>query len=185
MKRILLTIFVLLFTVGSFAQEHMTFKGVEIDGTPDEMVEKLSKVGFKYEGLSEEEVIYYMKVKFAGYQSRVGIMSSNSLVHSVAAAYSDGLRTWAHLLERFNFLEEMLTIKYGKPSSVNKNIGKASDGRYPIRDGKGEWKTTWETDKGNIMLYIYVTEGWHQTVVIGYMDKINVLSQTQQFYDDL
>ena len=72
MKRILLTIFVLLFTVGSFAQEHMTFKGVEIDGTPDEMVEKLSKVGFKYEGLSEEEGIYYMKGKFAGYQSRGG-----------------------------------------------------------------------------------------------------------------
>ena len=51
MKKSIVTFFVLVVTLVSFAQndtEHLTFKGVPIDGTLSEYVKKMKSAGFEY-----------------------------------------------------------------------------------------------------------------------------------------
>lgn len=185
MKKILLIIATLLLTVISFGQDHMTFKTVEINGPLWSMISKLEGVGFEYERLDEKSGVCYMTGKFAGYNTRIGVMYEGDIVFGVGASYSDGLDTWAELLKRFDLFEKMLTIRYGEPSVVKKEVKNSYDGRYSIRDGDGEWSVRWETDKGNVYLYIAITTGGFQTVVIGYTDRINSLARTDLIYGDL
>ena len=50
MKKVFVLLFIAFSFVESHAQEHLTFKGVPIDGTLDVYVEKMKKAGFSYIG---------------------------------------------------------------------------------------------------------------------------------------
>lgn len=186
MKRSILFIAALLISLAAYAEEHMTFKGIEIDGRPIDMVKELQKVGFVYNDLVDNDGIHYMKGKFAGYNATIGIMPNHEgVVHSVGASYTEDLHNWPLLIERFNILETNLTKKYGPPAFMNKDIGNATDGTGALRKNRGQWSSTWLTEKGKIYLYIFVTQLYEQGVFIIYTDKVNKMVDEQQAYDDL
>lgn len=182
MKRIIILITAILFATSVFAQEHMTFKGVEINGTPEELIQKLEEVGFSYLRTTEDG-LGLLKGRFAGYDAILYFQANvKGNVHTIAATYEDGLDTWAKLLERFNRFEEDLTKKYGEPIMVNKYDG-YNEWRA-IRDGEGQWSAAWSFEKGGIVLAINII-GHRGVVAIGYTDYKNLEVDRQQAYDDL
>ena len=65
MKKLLISLFVILYTTIGQAQEHLTFKGVPIDGTLDTYVANMKKAGFTFIG--ENDGIALLRGDFAGY----------------------------------------------------------------------------------------------------------------------
>ena len=83
----------------TFAQksEHLTFKGVPIDGTLNEFVSKMKQNGFTHLGTEDGTAI--LNGDFAGYKDcyvGVSTLKQNDLVHKIAVIFPDN-DTWSTL----------------------------------------------------------------------------------------
>ncbi|WP_312343327.1 hypothetical protein [Chryseobacterium binzhouense] len=110
--------------------EHLSFKGVPIDGTLNEYVSKMKQNGFTH--IQTEDGTAILNGDFAGYKDcTIGVASlkQKDLVHKIAVIfpYKD---TWSRLSTNYLDLKEMLTEKYGKPSDVVEKF----DGNSQPRD---------------------------------------------------
>lgn len=98
------------------ASEHLTFKGVPINGTLNEFVSKLKQKGLAHIGT--EEGIAMLKGDFAAYKNctiaAVSLKQKN-LVAKVGVIFPS-LETWSSLSNNYFSLKEMLTKKYGEPA---------------------------------------------------------------------
>ena len=183
MKKILLIMATLLLTVISSGQDHMTFKGVEINGSLADVVDNLEKVGFKY--ITTENRVAALEGNFAGFNALImAIPNRKGDVYAIMATYYEGLHSWGKAVQLFDVLENNLTKKYGKPTST-KDIGTWTDGTTPIAEGDGEWISEWTVDKGNIKLAIIATEVYQLGVTLAYADAENLKVEQQSAYDDL
>lgn len=186
MKRIAALLATAFFLCILSAQEHMTFKGIEIDGTTKEMTLKLKELGYIYdEDASAVEGMPVFKGKFAGYDAVITFTTYNENVYGVGVHYRDNLYSWPAIKERFDNLEKNLIRKYGNPALTIKEIEEWSDELIAIRDREGQWMTRWNTDKGSVLLYVYVSQKLEPCVVLGYLDSISMEKIQQQAYDDL
>ena len=193
MKNYFLTLIFALTTMLTFAQtsEHLTFKGVPIDGTLDEYVSKMKKSGFSLIGT--EDGIALLNGDFAGYKDcTVGVttLKQKDLVHKIVVLFPDK-DTWSTLSNNYFDLKQMLTEKYGKPSDVVEKF----DGYSQPRDDKSrmhevgmdrcKYYSIWETDNGEIQLSIG-NNGFSKSFVrLGYFDKINSAKIKSSAKDDL
>lgn len=170
------------------AQEHMTFKGIEIDGKPSEMAKKLETVGFTRSGT--EDNIEILSGKFAGYDASIGIcpnVDGNACM--VAVIYDDNLDSWSLLKNRFDSLEKNLIKKYGKPTNEEKTVDKDDFIIMSLANKEASWSSIWDTSNGQIKLSIMVSSNefftYSKYVVLGYIDNANHAVDEQQAYDDL
>ena len=192
MKRLISTIATVLFCICSFAQsEHLTFKGVPIDGTLDTYVENMKKAGFEYIG--KEDGIAILQGDFAGFRKcTIGVITLQSfdLVNRITVLF-DTTESWSDLYGSYSQLKEMLTRKYGEPeASEEKWIGYSEpkndrDKMYELRQDRGVINTLFRTDKGNIVLEIIKAEWSGGQVRLSYWDKINSLKVEEKAMDDL
>jgi hypothetical protein len=189
MKKILLTIVVVLLSISSFAQEHLKFKGKSMDCTCREMQVYLTEQGFKID--SYEDGVWLMTGKFAGDDALIIINpSSNGKVANIIVAYEvDDNTAWKYVKTKLDNFETMLTEKYGKPI-INKKkfdpIYKEGSGMeiYGFSYGSSEYALGWETKGGNIGMG-FIAKGGYAAVSILYVDKINSEAEDKQAYDDL
>lgn len=94
--------------------EHLTFKGIPIDGTPQEFGRKLEDVGFVYDN-KNQGVYWYKDGSFAGYHDcQVAIKSYNNLVYEIVVILPEQYK-WNHLYGDYSTLVSQLTDKYGEP----------------------------------------------------------------------
>ena len=118
MRRILFGIiftFCVLTTFGQTASEHLTFKGIPIDGTLESFVGKLKKKG--YEEFAREKGNVLLQGDFAGYRNcfiAVGNSEDLDLVSRVTVTlpFSDN---WNTTYEFFDKLKRMMIEKHGLP----------------------------------------------------------------------
>lgn len=121
MKKIFLILIVTLLTFTSLAQTespHLSFKGVPIDGTLNEYVQKMKQKGFDY--LGTEDGIAILSGDFAAYKGcTVGVatLKQKDLVSKITVIFPN-CETWAALSNNYYSLKEMLTEKYGDPADV-------------------------------------------------------------------
>lgn len=121
MKKFFLVIVSILLTMTTFAQnkqesQHLSFKGVPIDGTLKAYTEAMKSAGFTY--LGTQDGIALLQGDFAGYRGctiGVATLKKLDLVSTIAVIFPDQ-ETWSGLYSNYSFLKEMLTKKYGKPS---------------------------------------------------------------------
>lgn len=135
MKKILLSLLGMFSTVSVFAQsvesealvestfstekfslegQHLTFKGIPINGTPEEFGRRLEEYGFVREEI-DENMYWYKGGSFAGYDNCVVIVKSyNNLVYEVAVNLPMRY-TWRYLYNDYSSLVASLTRKYGDP----------------------------------------------------------------------
>ena len=183
MKRLISTIATVFFCICSCAQsEHLTFKGVPIDGTLDAYVEKMKKAGFEYAGMFDDWTAI-LQGDFAGFRECaifVSSLQSFDLVYEISVHF-DLTESWSDLYGSYSQLKEMLTMKYRElESSEEKWIGYSepkndTDKMYDLWHGRGEINTLFRTDKGKIVLEIQPV-GWYSgQVFLSYWDKINSL----------
>jgi hypothetical protein len=179
MKTKILTLILSLTTMLTFAQtsEHLSFKGVPIDGTLNEYVAKMKQSGFTM--FHTENGVAMLKGDFASYKDcTVGVatLKGKDLVSKITVIFPTQ-ESWSLLSSNYFNLKEMLTEKYGQPfESVEKfsSYEPKDDGSKMIQVHLDACKyvTTYETDKGSIQLSIKgdISSAF---VVLAYFDKIN------------
>jgi hypothetical protein len=169
--------------------QHLMFKGVPIDGTLSEYVEKMKLNGFTLLGSENNGAIF--TGEFANYQNcKIGVGTSNKkdLVSTVFVMFPER-EEWNDLYGDYNRLKQMLSEKYGIP---NESKEKWENDYEPslafrmsaIKRGECNFTTTFVTPNGKIQLRIE-----HQDatcfVFLGYFDKINGEIMKAKAIDDL
>jgi len=197
MKAVLTSLFCVVLTMISFAQpntettEHMTFKGVPIDGTLNEYVSKMKQSGFTLIGT--EDGVAMLKGDFAAYKGciiGVATLEEKDLVSKITVIFPEQ-ETWSSLSSNYYNLKELLTEKYGEPTEIVENFDTYSepdDDRqkmYEVKIDNCKYYTTYELENGSIQISID-----HQSVVscfvrLAYFDKINSEKVRQKAIDDL
>ncbi len=192
MKTTLLTLLLLLSTI-TFAQEseHLSFKGVPIDGTLNEYVSKMKKSGFTLIGT--EDGVAMLKGDFAAYKGcfiGAATLKQKDLVSKITVIFpaSD---TWSSLSSNYYSLKELLTEKYGKPSEIVEEFDTYSkpdddnDRMYAVKMDNCKYYTTYELENGSIQLSIDHGSAISCFVRLTYYDKTNSEIIRQKALDDL
>ncbi|GAA4907045.1 hypothetical protein GCM10023313_07250 [Mucilaginibacter defluvii] len=171
--------------------EHLSFKGVPIDGTLNQFISKIKNIGFTH--LGTESGIAALKGDFAGYKScivSVGTLSQQDLVYKIGVAFPEK-DTWSSLSGDYFNLKEMLTQKYGKPSDVVEKfdglISEPKDDESKFRNVKYDkcrYNSIWTTKNGDIELSI-AYKNFSCYVKLAYFDKENSAKIKAKAIDDL
>ena len=191
MKKILFSIVSILFAISAIAQsEHLSFKGVPIDGTLDQYVTKMKTAGFTYIGQQDGTAI--MQGDFAGFKGctiGVSTLKAVNVVSSIGVIFPS-CNDWSTLEQNYNHLKAMLTEKYGSPSDVvekfqNGNPRDNNSRLHELSMDRCTWYATYTTPKGDIQLSLKKEEYGKYFVLLKYYDKINTDTVRQQAMDDL
>ena len=182
MKKIILSLTVMLMSLTTFAQTespHLSFKGVPIDGTLNEYVQKMKQKGFDYLGTKDGTAI--LTGDFAAYKGcTVGVatLRQKDLVSKITVIFPD-CETWAGLSNNYFSLKDMLTEKYGEPAEVIEKFQSYSEPKddnsrmHEVKMDRCKYITFFETPKGDIQLYIGHDNMMSCYVMLSYFDKIN------------
>lgn len=171
------------------AVEHLTFKGVPIDGTLDDYVTNMKKAGFALE--SVENGLALFSGDFAGYKEcMIGVVTldGKDLVSKVTVVFPRR-DTWSDLESNYSNLKELLTIKYGEPESHTEKFNSTyqPDGdfekMYELQFENCEYWSSFELDNGSIQLSI--EHAGYAFVMLAYFDKANTQEVHQKALDDL
>lgn len=162
MKKFIFSLYLafIVFAVASAQKtsEHLTFKGVPIDGTLSEYVSKMKQAGFVHIGTEDETAI--LKGDFAGFKEcMVGVSTlKNVNVVSNIGVIFPSRDNWSSLERDYEQLKSMLTQKYGKPSDVVERFQRGTghdtnnNKLHELMMDRCTWYTTFETPKGDIQL---------------------------------
>lgn len=185
MKPILLISATLFFSIISFAQgqkkEHLSFKGVPIDGKLSQFILKMKQNGFVY--IQTTNGMALLNGDFAGYKNcyvSVSTLKASDLVYKVTVVFK-GRETWSTLLGNYVSLKELLSEKYGNPIDVLEKFDlnpymepkTDKDKLLQVKAGNCMYFSIWETDKGNVELSIERDDSKRCFVRLRYFDKIN------------
>lgn len=182
MKKIILTLSFLMIFISSFAQssEHLKFKGVPIDGTLNEYINKMKQAGFNHE--VTEDGVALLSGEFAGYSDCiVGVktLQKLNLVHEIVVLFPSQDK-WAGLSYDYERLKTMLSKKYGEPDECFERfnapsymIGDDNDKMYQTIMNNCEYYSIYSTDSGTIALKIDNEKYNVCRVKLFYTDKIN------------
>lgn len=193
MKTKILTVLLSLTTMLTFTQttEHLTFKGVPIDGTLNEYVSKMKQNGFTH--LETENGMAILNGDFAGYKDcHIGVstLKQKDLVYKIGVIFPEQ-DTWSSLSSNYYYIKELLTEKYGEPAEIVEKFDSYSQPQddnskmYEVGMNRCKYYTTFELDNGSIQLSIE-NEGFSTSfVLLAYFDKINSEIIRQKALDEL
>lgn len=115
MKKLVLLFAVMLMSTTFFAQEHLDFRGVPIDGHIDAFVSQMERLGYTVDKRIDNSAI--MNGKFTGRDVELYIFSSpkTNTVWKVVLYFDKG--SWSSLKSSYFEYKGLYTQKYGKPTS--------------------------------------------------------------------
>lgn len=185
MKRLFIILAISCLSVlSTYAQEpleltdsHLTFKGVEIDGSLKDFSSKLIEQGYVISESDDECVVF--KGSFGGDDDcMIGVYTTPNTkkVYTVIVALSI-TNSWTSLKSDYNEYKTMLTAKYGKP---DKSIERFKDPYYEgdgyelqaFRLDKATYLTHYNASNGTILVHIGHFLGGAR-VCLSYTDNIN------------
>lgn len=197
-KFFFLLAFVVIPVFASLAQsssEHLTFKGVPIDGTLSEYVAKMKQL--KFDHIGTKDGIAFLSGEFAGYKDciiGVKTLEKCNVVHEIAVLFPIQ-NTWRGLEYDYFRLKTMLSKKYGDPDDceekfVNtplyRKINDDNDKMKEVENNHCNYYSIFQVDNGSISLSIE-----NDGLLIGcrvklwYSDKINSQKFEDAAIDDL
>lgn len=154
-------------------ETHLLFKGVEMNGSGENFVEKLEKQGYVLLGKSEN--IFLMEGQYGGTQCQIGVIETPK-THKVATVMVmfPEQKNWSDLKKQFETMEYAFTKKYGTPFSTSASF------KHPYYDGDGWEMSSVRFDKSDYhALYkvgdstIFVLISNKRCVGIDFSDGIN------------
>lgn len=192
MKNFFVLFVCITFSSSIFAQQHLTFKGVPIDGSLQQYTNAMINAGFHYEG--SQDGVSILSGDFAGYKKciiGVSTIRNYDIVSKISVIFPDK-DTWSSVLNNYETLRRMLTEKYGTPYDVREKFtGYIGDyDNYlvmnALKEEKYEWYTTFSTYLGEIELSIISgLEYGTAAVRLTYIDKENSDKVHNAAMDDL
>ncbi|MEY8686763.1 hypothetical protein AB9N12_11730 [Bacteroides sp. AN502(2024)] len=194
MKKIILLLTFMCAAVMLPAQEnieHLTFKGIPIDGTLKEFTAKLKQKGFTY--ISSEEGAAMFSGDFAGYKNCTAVAVSSKerdLVCKVGVVFPS-CDKWSELESNYMSLKQMLTKKYGEPSECVEEFqslfSPQDDNQkiHELRLDRCKYYSEFETERGSIELQLSHQSVMECFVILSYYDGINQKAILSDAMDDL
>ena len=181
MKKILITLCIIILSFAMRAQEHMTFMGIPIDGKISAFVQKLEDKGFTYIRTSEDGVAY-LTGSFAGKRDcRILVASSiKSLTVWKVVVSFPSKSSWDSVKDEYQAMKKIISSKYGEPEHVFEFFITPyyeGDGCEisAIKNGKCHYDSFFETDTGGVQVSIAGA-----FIVVAYEDEINVNIKIQE-----
>ena len=189
-KGLILIVVVLLSGTPLWAQEHLTFKGVEINGSTENFIRQMENRGFSM--LKNKDSRAVLKGTFSGKPNcilLINTMEQEDVVSSVRVLFEREL-TWAALSNNYDTLKGMLTEKYGQPMEVKEHfVNLYSDEDFlritRLMANDCQWRSTFETGNGQIVLSITYETEYGSHVVLEYKDRINCMKLREAAMSDL
>lgn len=191
MKKSIFTLVALFFGLTSMAQEHLSFKGIPIEGSMESFCEKLEDKGFTELGNDGNTTLF--AGDFTGRDATIGVISDDDgeNVYSVVVLF-DSSGEWNVLVNTYNYYKDLYTRKYGKAKkTVERNRQVELDGSNTglmaeVHQGKVAWGSLWVVTGGEIEISIEKTSGVYEgAVVIRYRDAQNEEVKIQKHLEDI
>jgi len=175
--------------VGVYAQEHLSFKGIPIEGTMTSFCQKLKSKGFT--SMGSQNNIRIFSGDFTGREATVGVISTDNGqdVFGVVVLLPAS-EEWNTLVNTYDYYKDLYTRKYGE-SSISKEKNPAhSDSNtalmHEVYQGTVVYVSAWEVAGGSIELAIEKTNGIYEgQVIIRYRDSQNSEAKLKQDLDDI
>lgn len=169
---------------------HLTFKGVPIDGTLKNFVRRMEKAGFYHDG--DKGGAAMLTGDFAGYKGctvTVSTLDQKDLVSHITVWFPQR-ETWGDLSGDYFSLKKLLTQKYGTPSVCTEKfqssfVDNDNSKMHAVEFDKCRYNTTFKSSKGTIKLSI-AHHGINDCYVeLRYFDKTNSGIITNEALKDL
>ena len=189
MKKILVNLIILFVAINIMAQEHLSFKGIPIEGSMTEFCQKLKTKGFT--SIGRENSITLFSGDFTGRKATVGVTATDDgkNVFAVVVLF-DPSKEWNTLVNTYDYYKDLYTRKYGKPTISKENNPAYSDSNIAlmaeVHEGTVVYGSAWEVTGGDIQLSIEKSsEIYEGMVMIRYRDFQNVETKIQNDLDDI
>ena len=188
MKHILLSL-LLCVTFYTNAQDHLTFKGIPIEGSMTTFCQKLKAKGFTQMG--KDKNITLFTGDFTGRQATIGVGASDDgkNVFSVVVLF-DPSKEWNSLVSTYDYYKDLYTRKYGEPAISKENNPSHSDSNTAlmaeVHQGTVVYGSAWNVPGGDIQLSIEKSAGIYEgMIMIRYRDSQNVEAKIQSDLEDI
>ena len=180
----------MLFAVISLmAQEHLSFKGIPIEGSMTAFCQKLKAKGFT--SIGSENNLTLFTGDFTGRNAIVGVTATDDGkdVFAVVVLF-DPSGEWNALVNTYDYYKDLYTRKYGKPSISKEKNPALSDSNTAlmaeVHQGTVVYGSAWEVTGGDIQLSIEKSSGVYKgMVMIRYRDSQNVEAKIQNDLNDI
>jgi hypothetical protein len=191
MKKLILTLMLLAGLTATAQTGHMTFKGIPIDGSLNTVVNKLKQKGFTM--MHSKNGTAMLQGDFASFKNcTVGVFEHESgIVNRIAVMFPDK-DTWTLLYSDYVKLKNLLTEKYGEPTSVEEEFPNQSrynlddsDKMHEVRMDRCHYICDWMTENGAIELRIEHNIMVGCFVILVYIDAENESKVHSSAIDDL
>ena len=169
-----------MFIMAQTSNNHLTFKGIPITGTVENFVEKLVAKGFKK--IYSYKTYVELEGEFAGYSDckiTVFKILNRNIVRKVVVSFPT-VSSWTRLEKEYNQFKDMLTHKYGEPTSHSEIFKEGAstfndDAKMSsLKEGNGAYWSAWKVDNGTIYMEIFTTLDENDgRILLIYFDKIN------------
>lgn len=171
------------------AQEHISFKGIPIEGSLTAFCQKLKAKGFTQIGRDKNATLF--TGDFTGRQATVGVGATDDGkdVFTVIVLF-DPSREWNTLVNTYDYYKDLYTRKYGEPTISKEKNPAHSDSNTALMaqvyQGTVEYSSTWDVTGGDIQLSIEKSSGIYEgLVMIRYRDAQNVETKIQKDLEDI
>lgn len=189
MKKIILTLIAISITLCNMAQEHLSFKGIPIEGSMTSFCQKLKAKGFTQIGRDNNVTLFIGD--FTGKKSTVGVVAGDDgkNVFGVTVIF-DASKEWNTLINTYNYYKDLYSRKYGVPSItketnpalIDSNTAKMAE----VYQGTVTWGSAWNIIGGSIDLSIEKSNGIYEgMVIIRYRDSQNVEAKIKSDMEDI
>lgn len=189
MKKFVITFVLLFAAVNLMAQEHLSFKGIPIEGSMTEFCQKLKAKGF--EAIEKGNNSSLFTGSFTGRDVVVGVAATDNGKDVFAVVITLGIsEEWKSLVDTYNYHKELYIRKYGKPSiSEEKNPARSNTNTAlmaEVHQGRVVYSSMWKVAGGDIKLSIEKSSGVYEGgVVIRYRNSQNVEEKIKKDIEDI
>lgn len=184
MKRLFFIFAAVVMTVSMMAEGHIKFKGVEINGTKEQIIAQLGKQGCDI--FHDLVGTPYIKADFAGLEMYVTPLTTSqsktiyAVVASTLAIYDE-----ASFNAQYNSLKQLLDNKYGAGQMIEMEDGFYADTRYAMVRGKVDNALFFKAPNGTILLYVHGNGERSGNIVVEYIDNANKALKDKEANDDI
>lgn len=189
MRKLVITFTMLFAVISLMAQEHLSFKGIPIEGSMTAFCQKLKAKGFT--SIGSENNLTLFTGDFTGRNATVGVTATDDGkdVFAVVVLF-DPSGEWNALVNTYDYYKDLYTRKYGKPSISKEKNPALSDSNTAlmaeVHQGTVVYGSAWEVTGGDIQLSIEKSSGVYKgMVMIRYRDSQNVETKIQNDLNDI
>lgn len=189
MKKLIILSILLFSAVNIKAQEHLSFKGIPIEGSVTEFCQKLQDKGFS--SIGQKDNVFMFVGDFTGREATIAVTATDDgkNVFGILVGFNPS-GEWNRLVNTYDYYKSLYTRKYGKPSVSKENNPSLSDSNTSlmaeVNQGTVVYTSVWNAKGGDIQLSIEKTSGVYEgMVIIKYRDSQNAETKIQNDLEDI